>query len=134
MRTAPEGRDSRLRAELRSLRRAHSERSERLYIGCPRSASLRAGEPASPPLPASPPPCPGRGQARLARAGEGSIHKQSLTCILIARCARLPRSASLKAGSVEGLTRSDFLPPERDQRSAVKSEKSRILSFYAWLA
>src|SRR5712692_8090591 len=78
--------------------------------------------------------CPGRGQARLARAGEGSIHKQSLTCILIARCARLPRSASLKAGSVEGSTRSDFFSPRARQRSAVKGEKSPILSFSACLA
>jgi hypothetical protein len=58
--------------------------------------------------------CPGRGQARLARAGEGSIHKQPLTCILIARCARLPRSASLKAGSVEDRRGAIFLAPERD--------------------
>jgi phosphoribosylformylglycinamidine (FGAM) synthase-like enzyme len=42
VRTAPEGRDSRLRAELRNLRRAHSERSERLCEGCP--VRLRSGQ------------------------------------------------------------------------------------------
>src|SRR5712692_10231659 len=50
-------------------------------LGCPRRKS-----------PPDPSPCPGRGQARLARAGEGSVHAVAYL-LLIARSARLRTSA-----------------------------------------
>src|SRR5260370_42194939 len=46
--------------------------------------------------------------------GRGQYPQTIADLHLIARCAPLPRSASLKAGSVEGSTRSDFLASERD--------------------